>query len=82
MKKNTDTKIAQIDHELEELDPDRLSDLWDELDGYEKNIKKLEGSSKDKFDILCNTFDVKTQEQLRQEADEEVPNITLMIVIE
>ncbi len=66
---NANSRIAEIDKELEKLNPDRLSDLWDELDGYEKNMANLEGGSKDKIKVLCSTFDVKSLEQLQEEVE-------------
>ena len=74
--KNANSRIAEIDKELEELNPDRLSDLWDELDRYEKNIEGLEGKSKDKINTLCNMFNVNTHKELRQEAEEQATQET------
>lgn len=68
--KNAISRIDEINKELKELEPDKLSDLWDELDGYEKNIEALKGSSKEKIDTLTSVFDVKKQEPIKQETSD------------
>ena len=64
-----DTRIAEIDKELEELEPEKLSEMYNELEKYENVVKNLHTWDY-KIKEMCQVFDVKTQEQIRQEEAE------------